>query len=695
MSTKTAARTPRARASVEPASTPDLIRNVALVGHGGVGKTTLVEHLLAFTGTVPRAGSVVDGTTVSDSDPVEVAQQRSVFLSACPLQYGNVLINLIDTPGYADFVGELRAGLRAADAVLFVVSAADAIDETTLALWEECAALEVPRAVAVNRLDAPRADLERTLSACREAFGGVDGNAVLPLYLPSDDQSTLTDLLLSTEPGHAGEREALIEAIIAESEDETLLERYLGGEDIEPAVLTADLHTAVGRGHFHPVIPVCAGSDLGLRELLDLISAGFPSPREVSPPPCVHPSGEPGPQLSADPAGPLAGEVIRTFLDPYLGRLSLIRLFSGTVRGDSLLHVCGRDGEVRGHPDHDADEKNAALLSSSLDPIDHAIAGDLCVIGRLNTAETGDTISSQADPLLIRTWVMPESLLPVAVRAATRNDEDALAKALSRLAAADPGLRIDRSSETGQLVLWCLGEAHVDVVMSRLRSGGAQVEIEPVRVPLLATFSGPAAGHGRQVKQSGGHGQYAVCDIEVSPLPRGSGIEFVDKVVGGAVPGQYIGSVEKGVRAQLAHGVNGPVPVTDVRVTLLDGKAHSVDSSDAAFQTAGSLAVKDAATKASIQLLEPIDAVEIVVGDDHIGAVMSDLSGRRGRLTGTEPLESNRPGSRSVVHAEVPAAELLRYAVTLRSITGGAGTFRRSYLRHDPAPAAVATALLG
>jgi elongation factor G len=694
MSTKTATRTPHSRASVEPASSPHQIRNVALVGHSGVGKTTLVEHLLAFTGAISRAGSVTDGNTVSDADPVEVAQQRSVFLSACPIQHGDVLITLLDTPGYADFVGELRAGLRAADAVLFVVSAADDIDETTLALWEECAALGIPRAVAVNRLDAPRADLERSLSECRAAFGGVDGNAVLPMYLPADDGSTLIDLLTTADPAHVAEREALIEAIIAESEDETLLDRYLAGEQIEPSVLMADLHTAVGRGHFHPVIPVCAGTDLGLQQLLDLISAGFPNPLERPAPPCVRPSGELGPELASDPDGPLAGEVVRTFLDPYLGRLSLIRLFSGTVRADSPLHVSGRDGEDRGHPDHDADEKNAALLSSSLEPIDRAIAGDLCVIGRLTTAETGDTISAQSDPLLIRTWVMPESLLPVAVRAATRNDEDALAKSLSRLAAADPGLRIDRSPDTGQLVLWCLGEAHVDVVMSRLRAGGAQVEIEPVRVSLLATFSGPGSGHGRQVKQSGGHGQYAVCDIDIEPLPRGSGVEFVDKVVGGAVPNQFIGSVEKGVRAQLAHGVNGPVPVTDVRVTLRDGKAHSVDSSDAAFQTAGSLAVKDAASKAPIQLLEPIDVVEIVVGDDHIGAVMSDLSGRRGRVTGTEPLESNRPGSRSVIHAEVPAAELLRYAVTLRSITGGAGTFRRSYLRHDPAPAAVAAALL-
>jgi elongation factor G len=695
MSTKTATKTQQSRVSVAPPERPDQIRNVALVGHGGVGKTTLTEHLLAAAGAIPRAGSVADGNTTSDADPVEVAQQRSVFLSACPLRHGEVVVNLLDTPGFADFVGELRAGLRAADAALFVVSAADDLDETTLALWEECAALGTPRAVVINRLDAPRADLQHALSACREAFGGVDGNAVLPLYLPNSDGSALIDLLIATDAEHELDRSNLIEAIIAESEDESLLDRYLAGESLSREVLAADLHTAVGKGHFHPVVPVCAGTDLGLTELLELIVNGFPAPAERPQPRAFTPIGGEGPVLEVDPSGPLAAEVVRTWVDPYLGRASLVRLFSGTVRLDTPLHVSGHGGESRGHPDHDADEKTATLLSSTLNPIDSASAGDLCVIARLASAETGDTISSQHTPLVILPWEMPEPLLPMAVRAASRNDEDALAKALTRLAAADPALRIDRNGETGQLVLWCIGEAHCDVVLSRLRAGGAAIDTEPVRVPLQASFTSKAAGHGRQVKQSGGHGQYAVCDIEVEPLPRGSGVEFVDRVVGGAVPNQFIGSVEKGARAQLRHGVVGSVPVVDVRVTLLDGKAHSVDSSDAAFQTAGALAVKDAAAKGNVQLLEPIESVDITVTDDHIGAVLSDLSGRRGRVTGTEPLASDRPGTRSVVHAEVPAVELLRYAATLRSITGGAGTFGRSYLRHDPAPQAVAAALLG
>lgn len=692
-----------ARLPAVTASEPAHIRNVGLVGHSGVGKTTLVEHLLTATGALNRAGSVPDGNTASDTDPVEIAQQRSVFLSVCPAKYRGVVVNLLDTPGFIDFVPELRAGLRAADAVLFVVSAAEDLDQTTLALWEECAALGTPRAVVINRLDAPRADLERTLAACRQAFGGIDGNAVLPLYQPGPD-GALVQLLHSSDPAHESDRAALIEAVIAESEDESLLDRYLSGEDLDPAVLAADLHTAVGRGHFHPVIPVCAMTDQGLTELLDLIVQGFPAPPERPQPTAWTPIGAPGPELSCDPAGPLAAEVVRTWVDPYLGRLSLARVFSGTISNETALHVSGHGGAERGHPDHDEDEKSAIVLDAGLNPIERARAGELCVLARLGSAETGDALSEQDLPLAILPWQLPEPQLPIAVRAETRNDEDGLAKALTRLAAADPAVRIERSS-TGQLVLWCLGEAHADVVLSRLRTGAAVIT-EPVRVQLMATFTATASGHGRLVKQSGGHGQYAVCDVEVTPLPRGSGVEFVDRVVGGAVPSNFIGSVEKGVRHQLEQGLVSTLPVTDIRVTLLDGKSHSVDSSDAAFQLAGALAVKDAATKSSIQVMEPIDAVAITVTDEHIGTVLSDLSGRRARVTGTEPVDSNilstasaastvRARAQSVIHAEIPALELLSYAAILRSITGGAGNFSRSHLRHDPAPAAVAAALLG
>ncbi|HET8680753.1 MAG TPA: elongation factor G-like protein EF-G2, partial [Micromonosporaceae bacterium] len=328
-------------------------------------------------------------------------------------------------------------------------------------------------------------------------------------------------------------------------------------------------------------------------------------------------------------------------------------------------------------------------LGANLREVPYCVAGDVCAITKSGTAETGDTISSKDQPLLIAAWDMPEPLLPVAVVAKTRSDEDALAKNLGRLVAGDPTMRLERNAETRQLVLWCMGEAHADVVLDRLRAGGVDLETEPVRVALRETFAAASKGHGRHVKQSGGHGQYAVCDIEVEPLPRGGGFEFVDRIVGGVVPHNYIPSVEKGVRAQMERGIVAGYPVVDVRVTLFDGKAHSVDSSDAAFQTAGGLALREAADKGQVTLLEPVDDVTIRVPDAFVGAVMSDMSGRRGRVLGTEPVpapEGSGGTEKTQVRAEVPATELVRYAVELRAMTSGSGTFSRSFSRYEPMP---------
>jgi elongation factor G len=687
---------------------PGRVRNVVLVGHSGAGKTTLVEALLAATGTISRAGSVTEGTTVSDYDPAAVRQQRSVTLSCAPVLHEGVKVNLLDTPGYADFVGELRAGLRAADAVLFVVSAVDGMDAATAALWEECAAVGMPRAVAVARLDHQRADFEETLSLCQRVFG----DNVLPLYLPlhGDDGHSVVGLIgLITQrvfdysqsyppdvrdpdpehlPAIEESRNALLEGIIAESEDETLMDRYLAGEEIETSVIIDDLEKAVARGHFYPVVPVCADTNVGLDALLEVLTEGFPSPLEHPLPAVAGVDGSARDPLMCDPNGPLVAEVVKTTIDPYVGRVSLVRVFSGTLRPEQPVHISGHGMAERGHPDHDADERFAHLyspLGSSLREVPAAIAGDIVALTKSTTAETGDTISAKDQPLLIEPWEMPEPLLPVAIVAKTRSDEDALAKNLGRLVAGDPTMRLERNPETHQLVLWCMGEAHADVVLDRLRSGGVELDTEPVRVALRETFGAGSKGHGRHVKQSGGHGQYAVCDIEVEPLPRGSGFEFVDKVVGGSVPNNYIPSVEKGVRAQMERGIGAGYPVVDLRVTLFDGKAHSVDSSDAAFQTAGSLALKEAAEKGQVVLLEPVDDVTIRVPDQFVGAVMSDLSGRRGRVLGTET-----EGDKSVVRAEVPATELVRYAVELRAMTSGAGTFSRVFARYEPMPSHLA-----
>ncbi|WP_427128931.1 elongation factor G-like protein EF-G2 [Pseudarthrobacter sp. S9] len=695
-----------------PPDRPEQIRNVALVGHSGSGKTMLTEALLAATGAISRKGSIADGTTVSDSDPSAIHQQRSVALSVVPVVVGDVKVNLLDTPGYPDFIGELRAGLRAADAALFVVSAVDDIDAATTALWGECERVGMPRAVVISRLDHPRADFDAALARCRLAFG----DSVLPLYLPVRAAGTVTGLfglLSGTVSEHDPEdpvparrnatdvelaasesaRSVLIEGIIAESEDETLMDRYLGGEEIAPEVLIGDLETAVARGSFYPVLATSAETGVGLAELLEVLTRAFPSPAERDLPAVTGLDGAPAGRLPCDPAGPLVGEVVRTTIDPFLGRVCLVRVFSGTVREDSAVHVGGRGLSDRGHEDHDSDERIAHLyspLGSGLRPVPFCVAGDICALTKLGIAETGDAISAKERPLLVAPWDMPEPLMPVAVEAASHGDEDALARSLGKVTAGDPTLRVERNSETHQLILWCMGEAHAEVVLGRLREQGVNLQTVGVVTPLRETFAASAVGHGRYVKQSGGHGQYAVCDIEVEPLGRGAGFEFIDKTVGGVIPGPFIASVEKGVRAQMHKGVSAGFPVVDIRVTLIGGKTHSVDSSDAAFQAAGALALREAAAAARIQLLEPVSAVTISVSDDYVGAVMSDLSSRRGRLTGT----TSAGGDGTEISAEVPDQELLQYAIELRALTAGSGRFRRSYLRHEPVPSTSTPAVM-
>jgi elongation factor G len=705
-------------AGSQPTS-PAAIRNVVLVGPAGSGKTTLVEALLTATGQVNRAGRVEDGTTVSDYDESEIRQQRSVGLSLAPITVGDVKINLLDAPGYADFVGELRAGLRAADCALFVVSANEGVDGTTRALWDECATVAMPRCVVVTKLNHQRADYPAVLAQAQAAFG----DKVIPLYMPAahpgseiDDLVALLSQTVSDYSDYASKgrevreprdeeqaliddnRGALIEGIIEESEDESLMDRYMSGEDIDFKLLVDDLETAVARASFFPVVPVCAQSGLGLDELLEIITQAFPPPSEHTFPDVFTTVGKPVDGLACDPSGPLLAEVVKTTSDPYVGRISLVRVFSGTVRPDATVHVSGHFSEFyggeRGHEDHDEDERIGALsspLGKTQRLVGAAIAGDICAIAKLSRAETGDTLSEKENPLVMEPWSMPEPLLPIALVAHAKADEDKLGQALQRLAAEDPTVRIEHHPETLQLVLWCMGEAHADVLLDRLRNRyGVQVDQVDVRVPLRETLAGKAGGHGRHVKQSGGHGQYAVCDIEAEPLPPGSGFEFVDKVVGGAVPRQFIPSVEKGVRAQLEKGLFAGYPVVDVRVTLLDGKAHSVDSSDMAFQTAGQLALKEAAAAAGVQVLEPIDEVDVLIDDDYVGAVMGDLSVRRARVLGTEPVGRGR----TLVKAETPQLELVRYATDLRSLSHGTGTFSRRFARYDPMPQHVAAKVI-
>ena len=687
-------------AAVAPAPrSADLIRNVVLVGHAACGKTTLVDALLVRAGALHRLGAVAEGNTVSDHDELEIRQQRSVFLSVASLEHRGIKVNLLDTPGTPDFVGELRAGLRAADAALFVVSAAQGLDSRTAQLWAECEAVGMPRAVVITQLDRPRADFDDAVALCQRLFG----EQVLPLHLPVlDDEEQvagLVDLLTmqihdwssgelqrrDPDPEHLtvldGPRSALVEGLIAESEDETLLDRYVAGETLDPEALNRDFETAMARGTFYPVLAAAPLKGVGTTELLDLLVTGFPTPREHPLPLVSRPDNSPAEPIVCDADGPLVAEVIKTTTDPYVGRVSLVRIFSGTLTPDTLLHVSGH-GPAR--PAHDEDERIGALSAPfgvTLRPVSSALAGDIVAVARLSHAETGDTLSSRENPLLMEAWTLPEPQLPIAVES-SRADEDRLATALARLVAEDPTVRIERRAETGQQLLWCVGEAHAEVLLDRLRvRHSVEVTTPEVLIPLRETLASESTATGRLAKQTGGHGQYAVVVVQARPLPPGSGVQFATRVVGGSVPAAFHSSVETGVRAQAAQGITAGRPLIDLEIVLVDGKSHSVDSYDMAFQTAGATALRAAAEAAGVRTLEPIFAVSVLIPSAYVGHVMSDLAGRRAHVTGSETDAEHE--DRSVVHAEVPEAELSRYAADLRALSHGTGGFTRRYLRHD------------
>jgi len=693
----------------EAVTDPELIRNVVLVGPTGSGKTTLIEQLLVAAGALDRAGAIDLGSTVCDFDDFEILQQKSSSLAIAPLTYRGLKINLIDTPGFSEFAGELRAGLRAADAALFVISALAGVDQATTMLWDECASVDMPRAVVVTHLDKRKGDFDDIVAICQRVFG----EDVVPLHLPllADNYAVagLIDLLTQKihdyssgarvvrdsdiEHGPLIEtaRNSLLEAVIAQSEDETLMDRYIDDDDIDVDDLIIDLEQAMARGHFYPVVASAISPvGFGAEALLDVIARGFPAPTEHPLPYVATPEGDPVDLLDCTAGGPLCAEVIKTTTDPYLGRLSLVRIFSGSLTAGQTVHVSGHFTGNNAHQDHDVDERIGSInvpVGKALFPVDVATAGDIVALTKLIKAETGDTLSSPNNPLLIEQWLVPEPLVPVAIVAQTKTDDDKLTSSLARLVAEDPTLRLELNDETGQIVLWCMGETHIALVLHRLATRyGVTVGAEPVRVSLRETFATAAHGHGRLAKQSGGHGQFAVCEIEVEPMPLGSGFEFVDRVVGGAIPHNYIPSVEMGIRQQMQRGVAAGYPVVDIRVSLVGGKSHPVDSSDLAFHLAGELALKDAAAAAGMSLLEPVDAVLVITSDEYLGAVMTDVTSRRGRILGTAPL----PGSQTEISAIIPQMELTRYSIDLRSMTHGTASFERNFSAYEVMPRSVA-----
>jgi elongation factor G len=672
----------------------DRVRNVLVVGHGGSGKTTLVESLLHTAGATNRIGRVEDGTTVTDFEPEETRKHISVSLALAPIEHDGYKINLLDGPGYADFIGEVRAALPAVDAVLFVVSAVEGVETQTEVVWTMAEELGLPRAFFVNKLDRDRASFGRTLAQIQETFG----KSTPPLYLPIGEEHGFAGLVgllsgraFTYEDGTRVEgdvpeelsldaedlRAQLIESIIQEAEDEELMERYLGGEAITPSDLIPDLEQAVAAGRLFPVLAGAATRAIGTTELLEILTQGFPSPTERPALEGRVPGGDRTATRRADPDGPLAAYVFKTISDPYVGRINLFRVVSGTFLPDSSVLNAGRGKEER-------ITHVFSVSGKDHHNVDRVVAGDIGGVAKLTDTSTGDTLADKADPVVLPAPSMPDPLLPIAIAPKSKGDEEKLSTGLSRAEAEDLTLRVDRNAETRQTVLWGMGENHIEITLERLkRKYGVEVSTVPLRLPYKETFKTPAKAIGRHVKQSGGHGQYGIAHIEVEPLERGAGFEFVDKIFGGSVPNQFIPSVEKGVRKAMEDGLLAGYPVVDLRVRLVDGKYHTVDSSDMAFQIAGSLALKEAAAQAQITLLEPVLELEVLIPDEFVGDVLGDLSSRRGRVVGTDPVGVGR----TLVRATVPEAEAIRYAIDLRSMTHGKGAFSRRFSHYEELPA--------
>jgi elongation factor G len=650
------------------------IRNVALVGHGGAGKTTLAEALLFVAGAIQRMGKVEDGTTVCDFDPEEQKRTISVSLALAPFEHDGHKINVIDTPGYADFVGDVTAALRAADLAVFVVSAVEGVEVQTETAWQLAEARGMPRAIFVNKLDRERASFQRTLNQLKDRFGA----GVAPLELPIGEEAAfrgvidlLTDEAIKydgstgkgeTEPvpddmateEHAV-HDALIEGIVVADDD--LMERYLNDEQLSVAELEKALAKGIAEGSVFPVLCGSATKLIGVDRLTHFIAEEGPAP--------------------ATSDGPPAAFVFKTIVDPYVGRVNLFKVLQGSVDQDATLLNGRTMSDERLH-------QLSVMRGKEQQPIKSVATGDIAAVAKLADTATGDVLATRGADIGVEPLSPPEPTLAVAIKAKNKGDEDKLANALHRLQDEDPAIKIERNAETHQTLVWGMGETHVGIALEKLsRKFGVEVQTEGVKVAYRETITEIAEAEGKYKKQTGGHGQFGVAFLRVEPLERGSGFEFVDAIVGGAIPRQFIPAVEKGIAETMAGGGLHGFPVVDVRVTCFDGKYHPVDSSEMSFKMAGSIGFKEAMAKASPILLEPVSELVVMAPETYQGDLMGDLNSKRGRIQGSSAIG----GGEMEVVALVPTSEVLRYAIDLRSRTQGRGRFAIKHSHYDPVPA--------
>jgi len=668
------------------------IRNVAVVGHGGCGKTSLVSALLFDAGAVNRIGRVDEGSTVTDFDPDEIERKISLLAALAFAEWKKTKLNLIDAPGYANFLSEARSALRVAEAALVVVDAVAAVEVQTQKVWGYAEEGGLARLVVVNRMDRDNASFERALEAIQKSFG----RSAVPVAVPIGEGKAfkgVVDLVSEKAQLYADDasgkfqtgeipaaqletakawREKLVEMVAESNED--LMEEFFEKGTLSQDQLAKGLRAAVGAGRVCPVLPASSLLNVGVHQVLDALVDLVPSPADRGE---VEGLDAASKGVARKPAAdaPASAFVWKTLVDPHAGRISLLRVYSGTLKSDSAIHNATRD----------VAERFGSLLllqGKNQTQVPELQAGDIGAVAKLKETQTGDTLADKAHPIAYPKVAFPEPATTFAIEPKTRGDDDKISTALQRLLEEDPVLRVSRDAQTHEMLLSGMGQLHIEVVVGRLRKRyKVEVNLKKPKIPYRETIKGAAEGHGRHKKQTGGHGQFGDCKIRMKPLARGEDFKFVDDIFGGSIPRNFIPAVEKGIQDARLKGVVAGFPMVDFQVELFDGSYHDVDSSEMSFKIAGSLAFKDAVPKCRPTILEPVMSVEIAVPDEYAGAVMGDLSSRRGRPQGMEP-----KGSLQVIKAEVPLAEMLSYDAELTSMTGGRGSYHMEMDHYDEVP---------
>ncbi|MCH7626012.1 MAG: elongation factor G [Chloroflexi bacterium] len=653
----------------------DKLRNVVLLSHSGAGKTILTEAMLHTAGVTTRMGSVEDGTTVSDFEPEEVRRQGSVQTALLTCPWRDNKVNLIDTPGYADFRGEVISAVRVADAAVFVVACPAGVEVGAIQMWKLADGYDLPRLIYVSKMDKENANFDTVVEAISEQFG----RRCVPVHVPIGSEGDFSGVVNLLDPSAnvpveladqvEMARERLIEAI-AEADDD-LATKYLEGEDLTRQELTNGLKQGIKDGLIVPILAGASTSQIGTNEILDALVDFMPSPAEVT-----EPKTADGESFAPNGEGPLAALVFKTSADPFVGKLSYFRVYSGTLGSDSQVwDVNSGESERIGQV--------FTVRGKDQEAISELAAGDIGAVPKLSSVLTGHTLCSKDNLLTLEGMEFPPTVFKMAVFPRTNADVDKMSSSLSRIAEEDPSLEVTREPNTLEILIGGLGDTHVDIAVEKMkRKFGVEMDLEMPKVAYKETIGGPTKVEYRHKKQSGGHGQYGHVWLELEPLPRGSGFEFAQTVVGGSVPREYIPSVEKGVQKALGGGAVAGYPIVDIRATLFDGSFHTVDSSGICFEIAGSQALVKGVQQAVAVLLEPIMKVEITVPDEFTGDVIGDLNSKRGRIQGMNPLGDGM----TTVEGEAPQAEMLRYATDLRSITQGQGMFAMEFDHYDDVP---------